>query len=100
MGLDRIHRLDQTAVRTPHRSADSAHEGLRYGPPRATGRKKGLRDGALELVEVDEPAAPPGYALVRVASSVISAGTERATLEAAEKNLLAKARARPDQGAR
>ena len=56
-----------------------------------------LRDGALELVEVDEPAAPPGYALVRVASSVISAGTERATLEAAEKNLLAKARARPDQ---
>ena len=34
---------------------------------------------------------------MRVASSVISAGTERATLEAAEKNLLAKARARPDQ---
>ena len=35
--------------------------------------------------------------LVDVAASVISAGTERATLEAAEKNLLAKARARPDQ---
>ncbi len=33
----------------------------------------------------------------RYPASVISAGTERATLEAAEKNLLAKARARPDQ---
>jgi predicted dehydrogenase/threonine dehydrogenase-like Zn-dependent dehydrogenase len=56
-----------------------------------------LKDGALELVEVAEPIASAGHVLVEVSASVISAGTERATLEAAEKSLLAKARARPDQ---
>jgi predicted dehydrogenase/threonine dehydrogenase-like Zn-dependent dehydrogenase len=56
-----------------------------------------LRDGSLELVEVPEPSATAGHVLVEVAASVISAGTERATLEAAEKGLLAKARARPEQ---
>ena len=56
-----------------------------------------LKDGALELVEVAEPELAPGFALVRVESSVISAGTERATLAAAEKGLIGKARARPDQ---
>ncbi len=45
-----------------------------------------LKDGALELVEVPEPSAAPGHVLVEVAASVISVGTERATLEAAEKN--------------
>lgn len=56
-----------------------------------------LKDGSLDLVEVAEPSPAPGHVLVEVSASVISAGTERATLEAAEKNLLAKARARPDQ---
>src|SRR5215213_1431243 len=56
-----------------------------------------LKDGALELVEVAEPELAPGFALVRVESSVISAGTERATLAAAEKGLIGKARARPEQ---
>jgi predicted dehydrogenase len=56
-----------------------------------------LRDGRLELVEVPDPAPGPGMVSVRVDSSIISAGTERATLEVARSGLVAKARARPDQ---
>src|SRR4051794_36738080 len=56
-----------------------------------------LRDGRLELVEVPEPAPRPGAVTVRVEASVISAGTEGATLDVARKGLIAKARARPDQ---
>src|SRR5919109_2706702 len=56
-----------------------------------------LRDGRLELVEVPDPSPGPGTVAVRLEASVISAGTERATLEVAGKGLLAKARARPDQ---
>src|SRR5919198_1121762 len=56
-----------------------------------------LKDGRLELVEVPEPAPGEGAVSVRVEASVLSAGTERATLEVARKGLVAKARARPDQ---
>jgi predicted dehydrogenase/threonine dehydrogenase-like Zn-dependent dehydrogenase len=56
-----------------------------------------LRDGRLELAEVPTPQHGPGEVLVRVEHSVISSGTERATLEVARKGLLAKAMARPDQ---
>ena len=56
-----------------------------------------LKDGRLELVTVPEPAPVPGTVAVRVEASVISAGTERATLDVARKNLIGKARARPDQ---
>ena len=56
-----------------------------------------LRDGRLELIEVPEPIAAPGAVTVRVEASLLSSGTERATLEVARKGLLAKARARPDQ---
>lgn len=56
-----------------------------------------LRDGRLELVEVPDPGVRPGSVAVRVEMSLISAGTERATMEVASKGLLAKARARPDQ---
>jgi threonine dehydrogenase-like Zn-dependent dehydrogenase len=56
-----------------------------------------LRDGRLELVEVPEPAPGEGAVSVRVEASVLSAGTERATLQVARKGLVAKARARPDQ---
>jgi predicted dehydrogenase/threonine dehydrogenase-like Zn-dependent dehydrogenase len=38
----------------------------------------------------------PGCVLVRVAASLVSAGTERASAEFASKSLLAKAKARPD----
>jgi predicted dehydrogenase/threonine dehydrogenase-like Zn-dependent dehydrogenase len=56
-----------------------------------------LRDGRLELLEVEEPRVWPGAVSVRVGASVLSAGTERATLEVARKGLIGKARARPDQ---
>jgi predicted dehydrogenase/threonine dehydrogenase-like Zn-dependent dehydrogenase len=56
-----------------------------------------LKDGSLELIDVPDPGPGPGQVSVRVAASVISAGTERATMEAAQKGLLAKARARPEQ---
>jgi predicted dehydrogenase/threonine dehydrogenase-like Zn-dependent dehydrogenase len=56
-----------------------------------------LRDGRLELVEVPDPAPAAGRVAVRVEASIISSGTERATLEVARSSLLAKARARPEQ---
>jgi predicted dehydrogenase/threonine dehydrogenase-like Zn-dependent dehydrogenase len=56
-----------------------------------------LKDGSLDLVEVPDPAPGPGMVSVRVEASVLSAGTERATLDVARKGLVAKARARPDQ---
>ena len=56
-----------------------------------------LRDGRLELVDVPDPAPAPGAVSVRVEASLLSSGTERATLDVARKSLIAKARARPDQ---
>ncbi len=56
-----------------------------------------LKDGRLELVEVPDPLVRPGTVAVRVEASVVSSGTERATLDAASKGLIGKARARPDQ---
>jgi predicted dehydrogenase len=58
---------------------------------------KRLKDGSLELVEIPDPSPGPGAVSVRVEASVLSAGTERATLDVARKGLIAKARARPDQ---
>jgi predicted dehydrogenase/threonine dehydrogenase-like Zn-dependent dehydrogenase len=54
------------------------------------------RTGEIEVAEVPAPQLLPGCALVRVASSLVSAGTERATSAFASKNLLQKAVARPD----
>ncbi len=54
------------------------------------------RDGVLSVVEVPAPALRPGWLLVANRFSLISAGTERAKVETGEKNLLQKARARPD----
>jgi predicted dehydrogenase/threonine dehydrogenase-like Zn-dependent dehydrogenase len=56
-----------------------------------------LKDGRLELVEVPDPAPGPGTVSVRLEASVLSAGTERATLEIGRKGLIGKARARPEQ---
>jgi len=47
-------------------------------------------------MEVPAPKLLPGCVLVRMAASLVSAGTERASLEFANKNLLQKAKARPD----
>ena len=54
------------------------------------------RTGAIEVAEVPAPRTLPGCVLVRVAASVVSAGTERASSEFASKSLLQKAQARPD----
>ena len=54
------------------------------------------RTGELKVAEVPAPQLLPGCVLVRVAASLVSAGTERAASEFASKNLLAKAKARPD----
>src|SRR5687768_7523426 len=55
------------------------------------------QDGRLELQQVPMPVPPPGGVLVRTTHSVISVGTEKMKVEQARMNLLAKARARPDQ---
>lgn len=55
-----------------------------------------VRTGESAVVEVPAPAVQPGHVLVRNAASLVSAGTERMVIEFAEKNILAKAKARPD----
>jgi predicted dehydrogenase/threonine dehydrogenase-like Zn-dependent dehydrogenase len=54
------------------------------------------RTGEIAVIEVPAPKLLPGCVLVRMAASLVSAGTERASCEFAGKNLLQKARARPD----
>jgi predicted dehydrogenase/threonine dehydrogenase-like Zn-dependent dehydrogenase len=54
------------------------------------------RTGEISLAAVPAPQILPGSVLVRVAASLVSAGTERASAEFAGKNLVQKARARPD----
>lgn len=54
------------------------------------------RTGEITVAEVPAPQLLPGCVLVRIAASLISAGTERASADFAGKNLLQKAQARPD----
>lgn len=54
------------------------------------------RTGEVSVIEVPAPKLLPGCVLVKIAASVVSAGTERAATEFAEKNLLQKAQSRPD----
>src|SRR5258708_26360031 len=54
------------------------------------------RTGEIAVAEVPAPQLLSGCVLVRVAASVVSAGTERASSEFASKSLLQKAQARPD----
>jgi predicted dehydrogenase/threonine dehydrogenase-like Zn-dependent dehydrogenase len=56
--------------------------------------------GGLTLQEVPLPMPARGQALVRVAWSVISTGTELSKIELAKKTLWEKARSRPDQVAK
>ena len=56
-----------------------------------------LRDGRIEVLEVPPPVAAPDGVLVEVHASLVSAGTERSTLQAGRKGLIGKARARPEQ---
>ncbi|MBM3861679.1 MAG: oxidoreductase [Verrucomicrobia bacterium] len=55
-----------------------------------------FKTGELKLVEVPPPAVAPGEVLVRNAFSLVSAGTERSTVEMGQASLLGKARQRPD----
>jgi polar amino acid transport system substrate-binding protein len=55
-----------------------------------------LRTGEATVTEVPVPIVQPGRVLVRTAASLISAGTERALTELGKKNLLGKARERPE----
>ena len=54
------------------------------------------RSGQVTVADVPAPKLLAGCLLVRTAASLVSAGTERASSEFARKNLLQKARMRPD----
>ena len=54
------------------------------------------RTGEVTVADVPAPKLLAGCVLVRTAASLVSAGTERASSEFARKNLLQKARMRPD----
>src|SRR5712691_2247035 len=53
------------------------------------------KTGDVKATDVPAPIARPGFVLVRTAASLISAGTERATVEAGQKSLLARAVQQP-----
>lgn len=55
-----------------------------------------IRSGQVEVADIPAPMVPDAGVLVRTIASVVSAGTERMIVEFAGKNLLQKARARPD----
>jgi len=55
-----------------------------------------LRTGELRVTDVPAPILRPQGILVRSATSLVSTGTERMVTDFAAKNMLAKARARPD----
>ena len=55
-----------------------------------------MRDGKTTVVDVPVPTPQSGQALVQVAASLVSAGTERMLVEFGEKSLVGKARSRPD----
>src|SRR5260370_22356542 len=54
------------------------------------------RSDEIMVVDVPAPKLLAGCVLVRTAASLVSAGTDRASLEFASKTLLQKARMRPD----
>ena len=55
-----------------------------------------IKTGKSIVEDVPVPTPREGQALVKVAASLVSAGTERMVVEFAEKSLVGKARSRPD----
>jgi predicted dehydrogenase/threonine dehydrogenase-like Zn-dependent dehydrogenase len=55
-----------------------------------------IKTGKSIVEDVPVPTPREGQALVKVAASLVSAGTERIVVEFAEKSLVGKARSRPD----
>src|SRR5687768_5038414 len=55
-----------------------------------------FKTGELAVFEVPTPSVSGNTLLVRNGASLVSAGTERMLVDFAEKNLLQKARSRPD----
>ncbi|MFT3893012.1 MAG: bi-domain-containing oxidoreductase [Anaerolineales bacterium] len=55
-----------------------------------------VKNGKSSIEEVPVPTPREGQALVKVETSLVSAGTERMVVEFAEKSLVGKARSRPD----
>lgn len=55
-----------------------------------------IKTGKASIEDVPMPTPREGQALVQVATSLVSAGTERMVVEFAEKSLVGKARSRPD----
>ncbi|MEW6241151.1 MAG: bi-domain-containing oxidoreductase [Chloroflexota bacterium] len=55
-----------------------------------------IKNGKTTVEDVPVPTPREGQALVKVAASLVSAGTERMIVEFAEKSLVGKARSRPD----
>jgi polar amino acid transport system substrate-binding protein len=54
------------------------------------------KTGELRVEELPPPSLRPGSVIVRNHASVISAGTERTSVETAQSSLVGKARSRPD----
>jgi polar amino acid transport system substrate-binding protein len=55
-----------------------------------------MRSGVVSVFDVPSPGVQRGRLLVRTAASLISAGTEKNTVDMGKKSLLGKARQRPD----
>jgi predicted dehydrogenase/threonine dehydrogenase-like Zn-dependent dehydrogenase len=55
-----------------------------------------MKTGKSRVEDVPVPTPREGQVLVKVEASLVSAGTERMVVEFAEKNLVGKARSRPD----
>src|SRR2546423_14368868 len=55
-----------------------------------------FKPGTVAVQEIPAPSAHENRVLVQTAASLVSAGTERMIVDFAEKNLLQKARSRPD----
>ena len=55
-----------------------------------------LRTGEINIADVPVPTLQDSFVLVRNTASVISAGTEKTKIDMGKKNLMQKAKARPD----